>query len=241
MNAVAPLHMLLSASLFPEYTVLKTHRLPKLQADEMADAIHLWCATYTHLSYEWAVESGQVDLKTAINLSGPVEVSLMGFFEALFEITGIFELEYSEPIQRMPTGTRLMKPWQGQRCRLVERSDWRVLHFSRDEFIASIEKAAVTPVEEWDNRSTWGRPILKNQPHISEAWIRISERQFKLLRKTSLVCLLDSIVNLATTRNRRLKEILVAQQPRLNGRELRSLEAISTRTGSTSLQRFRRF
>lgn len=85
---VTPLHLLLEASFIPERLRSKAPALPKVQSDEMLDALDNRAVPWSQLLWEWAVEDGQVDLTiaTRLELDEGHDVCRDGFNEAMIEI-----------------------------------------------------------------------------------------------------------------------------------------------------------
>jgi len=67
-NAIAPLEMLLEACYIPEHSLMKVNAIPPLQRAEWEDALDHRAVFWEQITFEWAVDDGQVDLRAVMRI-----------------------------------------------------------------------------------------------------------------------------------------------------------------------------
>ena len=196
--------------------------LPKVQADESADALTHRAVLWRDLTYEWAVDNGQVSLKTVINAHGPVfNVDLVEFYDGLLDVLKFLNLEFSEPLARMPPGAPRLRSWNGRKFHLVERSDWLPLALNRRAVVENFERWAAASDEERESTQPWATPLLPER-ELGQGWIRIAESSFKVLNQ-NLIHTLRDFAALIRARADTLRCILAQQQAQLTETEIELL------------------
>jgi len=225
-NAVVPLDLLLRAGIAPKNWAHAFSELEPLARDETLDALDQGALPVSQLIFEWAATQGQIDLLS----TQEHEVEVTEFYDALFALCDLYDIELSVPLDPKHHDLSSMPPFPGQRINLVNRSDWMPFpRLARDEDFTSGELAQIDAYDPPpDLPALTDAGVRFGNKRIGEAWVRIAPADLQDLQDEP-VALIKLLVLLANTRVAQVQDTIREQQERFGSQDIAKLtELLST-------------
>lgn len=220
-SSVVILDLLLRAGVAPKNWEQVFAGMELLARDESLDALSQGALPLPQLIFEWAATHGQVDLLAA----DENEVELTEFYEALIGLREHFDVQMSMPLDPdHHQDLSVMRPFLGQRVKLVNRSEWMPLPgIARDEDFTQEEREELEAFEPPSDLPALTDPGMHlGDQRVGETWVRIAPEHLRDLLQEP-VGLLNLLEWLSSTRVAQLRDTLHEQQAKFTSQDIEKI------------------
>jgi hypothetical protein len=220
-SSVVILDLLLRAGVAPKNWEQVFAGIESLARDESLDALSQGALPLSQLIFEWAATHGQVDLL----VRDEHEVELTEFYDALIGLREHFDIQMSMPLDpEHHQGLSVMRPFLGQRVKLVNRSEWMPLPgMARDEDLTPEEREELEAFEPPSDLPALTDPGMHiGNKRVGETWVRIAPEHLRDLLNEP-VGLLNLLEWLSSTRVAQLRDTLHEQQAQFTSEDIEKI------------------